>query len=63
MILTLQLLRLAKRYFLGQSHEAMLSGEEIKPVALYIVELCLAEGISSVKYRIFKISYKFLGLI
>jgi len=26
--------------------EAMLSSEEIKPVALSIVELCLAEGIS-----------------
>jgi len=26
--------------------EAMLSSEEIKPVALSIVELCLAEGIN-----------------
>jgi len=28
--------------------EATLSSEEIKPVALSIVELCLAEGISSI---------------
>jgi len=40
MILAMWLLRLAKRHVLGQS------SEEIKPVVLSIVELCLAEGIS-----------------
>jgi len=43
MMLAMWLLWLAK----GTSQdEAMLSSEESKPVALSIVELCLAEGIS-----------------
>jgi len=31
---------------LGSQDEAMLNSEEIKPIALWIVELRLAEGIS-----------------
>jgi len=43
MMLAMKLLHLAK----GTSpDEAMSNSEEIKPVALSIVELCLAEGIS-----------------
>jgi len=40
MIQALKLLRLAKR------HKATLISEEIKPIAIAIIELCLSEGIS-----------------
>ena len=43
MIRTLYVLRLTKRHISGQSN---VEHEKIKPVALSIVELCLAEGIS-----------------
>jgi len=43
MMLAMWLLWLAKRHILD---EVMLSSEKIKPIALSIVELCLAEGIS-----------------
>ena len=48
--------------------DVTLSSEEIKPVALFIVELCLAEGIVNSKFHYkllegFKVNLKtFLGL-
>ena len=45
MMQALELLRLAKRYSISPD-EVMLNNEEIKSVALAIIELCLSEGIS-----------------
>ena len=44
MMQALKLLRLVKRHI--PRDEAMLSSEEIKPVAVAIIKLCLSEGIS-----------------
>ena len=45
MIQALELLQLAKRHISGQS-DVTVNSEEIKPVAIAIIDLCFSEGIS-----------------